>query len=194
MMNRKYKILPHIFLPQYNKSLYIDSNILIGRNPLDLANKYLHDQDFLLPKHWSRDCIYDEARACIKLGKSGFDETCQQMKKYKKESFPANFGLGVNAIIFRNHNATNIKFLMDFWWKELNESVKRDQLCLAYVLWKSGVTFNYMDENVKNGNLYFRYNLHKKDKQEAITSKIKSKILRIYNRIYTLLYFKDSTE
>jgi hypothetical protein len=75
MMNRKYKILPHLFLSQYEWSLYVDANIAILSNPMDLANKYLSKYDMAVPKHFARDCVYDEAKECVILGKTKYDET-----------------------------------------------------------------------------------------------------------------------
>ncbi len=60
-----------------------------------------------------------------------------------------NFGLGENNILFRKHNSDNIIKLMNDWWEELNTQTKRDQLSLAYVLWKNGENFNFMDENAR---------------------------------------------
>lgn len=34
--------------------------------------------------------------------------------------------------------------IMDEWWEELCENSYRDQLSLAYVLWKNGKTIDYV--------------------------------------------------
>ncbi len=91
MMNRKYKILPHLFLSQYEWSLYVDANIAILGNPLELANKYLSMYDIAVPKYFARDCVYDEAKECVILGKTKHKETEMQMDKYKNEGFPKKF-------------------------------------------------------------------------------------------------------
>lgn len=161
MMNRKYKILPHLFLSEYKWSLYVDANIAILGNPFELANKYLSIYDMAVPKHFARDCVYDEAKECVILGKTKYDETKIQMDIYKKEGFPKNFGLGENNILFRKHNAETVIKLMNDWWDELNTQTKRDQLSLAYVLWKNGEKFNYIDESAR-GNKYFNLIPHRR--------------------------------
>lgn len=171
MMNRKYKILPHLFLNEYEWSLYVDANIAIVGNPLELANKYLSKYDMAVPKHFARDCVYEEAKECVILGKTKYDETQKQMNKYKNESFPKNFGLGENNILFRKHNSDNIIKLMNDWWNELNTQTKRDQLSLAYVLWKNGEKFNYMDESAR-GNKYFIIQLHSIHKKSGLFGKL----------------------
>ncbi|TCW60163.1 glycosyltransferase domain-containing protein [Treponema sp. J25] len=162
MMNRKYKVLPHLFLSEYEWSLYVDANIAILGNPLDLAKKYLSQYDMAVPKHFARECVYDEAKECVILGKTKYDETQKQMDKYKNEGFPKNFGLGENNILFRKHNSEKIMKLMNDWWHELNIHTKRDQLSLAYVLWKNGEKFYFMDESARGSN-YFRLKLHSCD-------------------------------
>lgn len=159
MMNRKYKILPHLFLSEYEWSMYVDANIKILNNPFDLASKYLTKYDFVMPKHFARDCIYEEAKECVILGKSKYDETQKQMNFYKEQGFPKNFGLGENNILFRKHNEKKVVKIMNDWWNELNTQTKMDQLSLAFVLWKNSEKFEYMDENAR-GNKYFKVKPH----------------------------------
>ncbi len=159
MMNRKYKILPHLFLSEYEYSLYVDANISILKNPSDLANKYLSKYDMAVPKHFARNCIYEEAKECVILGKTKYDETQKQIEKYKKDGFTVNFGLGENNILLRKHNSEKVIKLMNDWWNELNTQTKRDQLSLAYVLWKNGDKFFFMEESAR-GNKFFKIKLH----------------------------------
>ncbi|QKJ28032.1 DUF616 domain-containing protein [Aliarcobacter cibarius] len=176
MMNRKYKILPHLFLSQYEWSMYVDANIKILNNPFELANKYLAKHDFAMPKHFARDCIYEESKECVILGKSKYDETRKQMDNYKKEGFPKNFGLGENGILFRKHNSEKVVRLMNDWWEELNTHTKRDQLSLAYVLWKSGEKFSYMDESAREGKGYFEYVIHTTFRTRSFSQKVKDSL------------------
>lgn len=162
MMNRKYKIHPHLFLSEYEWSLYVDSNIAILRNPLELANKYFTKYDMVLPKHFARDCVYEEAKECVILGKITYEEAKKQIDSYRQEGFPEKFGLGENNILLRRHNEKKIIKLMNDWWSEINSHTKRDQLSLAYVLWKNGERFNYMDESPRESDYFFLF-AHLKD-------------------------------
>ena len=104
MINRKYKMFPNVFLPEYDISLYVDSNIFIKRNPVELLDKYLTHYDIALPKHFARNCIYEEAKEVIKLGKEKREIVEKQMSFYKKEGFPNDLGLTENNVILRKHN------------------------------------------------------------------------------------------
>lgn len=176
MMNRKYKILPHLFLSMYEWSLYVDANIAIIGNPFELANKYLIKYDMAVPKHFARDCMYEEAKECVVLGKTKYGETKKQMKSYREEGFLEKFGLGENNILFRKHNNEKVVKIMTDWWDELNTKTKRDQLSLAYVLWKNGEKFNFMDESARNGLGYFGYVQHNEFKNRNFFVKAKDKI------------------
>jgi hypothetical protein len=161
MMNRRYKLLPHLYLGDYEKSLYVDANVLVIGDPRPLFEKYLADHDMAVPKHPLRNCIYEEALACLRTGKSGFTETAAQMKQYKREGFPVEFGLAENNVILRNHNRENMIDLMNRWWNELNSQAQRDQLSLGYVLWTEGLAFNFMSENARNDSGFFKYQSHR---------------------------------
>jgi dephospho-CoA kinase len=183
MMNRRYKILPHLFLSEYEWSMYVDANILIRNNPFELANKYLSRYNFTMPKHFARDCVYNEAKECVILGKSKHDETKKQIDDYKKQSFPENYGLGENNILFRKHNSEKVIKIMKDWWEELNTQTKRDQLSLAYILWKNKEIFNYMEESARVGLGYFEYILHNESKNKTFFQKLKEKMTIIIKRI-----------
>jgi len=160
LMNRKYKILPHLYLSKYEQSLYLDANIMVLKNPLELANKYLIEYDIAMPKHFERNCLYEEAKECVILGKSKFGQTIKQIGEYQKKGFPQNYGLGENNILLRKHNSENVIKLMNDWWNELLTHTHRDQLSFAYVLWKNGKEYRFMEESSRDGNGFYEYVSH----------------------------------
>ncbi|WP_211006134.1 glycosyltransferase domain-containing protein [Pectobacterium versatile] len=184
ILNRYYKFKPHLFFSDYNSSLYIDSNIAIIKNPYDLKIKYLSNSDFLAPKHFLRDCIYEEAKECIILKKYNTEEIILQLRKYKLAGMPQKFGLAENNIILRNHNKSAVINLMELWWQEIQNMTKRDQLSLAYVLWSNDQKFNYMNESSRGNDEYFRYLEHKKTMCDSVIAKIKNKIEFELRRYY----------
>lgn len=196
MMNRRCKILSHLFLSEYEWSLYVDANIAILGNPLDLATKYLTKYDMVVPKHFARDCIYKEAKECLIVGKTKYYETKKQIVKYENEGLPAKFGLGENNIIYRKHNSKKIINLMNNWWDELNTQTKRDQLSLAYVLWKNGERFCFMDESARKGLGYFEYINHNSFRNRNFLQRAKDSLrVRIMAKVIHFLiknrYLRD---
>ena len=73
-LSRIYKILPHIYLPEYDHSLYIDGNFKIIGDVEEYINQYSNNASMLCFKHPQRTCIYDEAEICIKLKKDSPDQ------------------------------------------------------------------------------------------------------------------------
>jgi len=166
--NRKYKILPHRFFPNYEYSLYVDGSVIIQVNDIrGLVEKYLHDHSWAVYSHPERDCIYDEARVCTEAGKDGREIIEKQIEKYKKEGYPAHSGLTENSILLRRHNASDTVSLSEAWWLEFEQFSRRDQLSFNYVAWKQNFCYALIDgflwdnENFKYNNEHFKIKPHK---------------------------------
>ena len=184
MMNRKYKILPHLFLSEYDSSVYVDTNITIKSDITKLAQGYLKNSDFLVTKHVLRDCVYQEARVNVALGKAKLKDVFNQMSCYSQFGFPKRFGLGENNIILRNHNSNTVISTMEDWWKELNTFTQRDQLSLAYVLWKNNNKFQFINESSRIENAFFSFVEHNCNH----TGKFKLKKKLMFKFYYLLTY------
>lgn len=183
MMNRRYKILPHLFFPEYERSLYIDANITILKNPKELSDRYLSRFDFVAPKHFARDCVYDEAKECIVLMKDKTKNIKKQMQRYKEAGFPSRFGLSENNILLRRHLKESVMHLMVSWWQELQKETKRDQLSLPYAMWKSGLEYQFMEETSRQGKGYLDYSLHKDFIDRPFVNKLKDKLQFGFRRL-----------
>lgn len=135
VLNRKIKILPYIYLNNYDYSIYIDGNIQIIADVMPLILK-MKDSSLGVHTHAIRDCIYREANGVELLKKANPEKVKEQINRYKAEGFPEHFGLFQNSILIRNHNSVIGRRLMDLWWKEYSEELTRDQLSLPYAIWK----------------------------------------------------------
>lgn len=161
MMNRQRKILPHLFLSEYDYSLYVDANIGITGDPCDLKEKYLNFYDMAIPDHFLRNDVFEEANVVLRSGRIRLLPTIMQMRKYYTEGYHSQNGLTENNIIFRRHTL-EVKNIMLKWWEELNSFEKRDQLCLGYILWKSdGIKFTKINESSRIKDSIFIYYEHK---------------------------------
>lgn len=146
MKNRLIKMKPHKFLSDFDRSLYIDGNVVLQKDVNEIFQKY-SDEKMVVPSHPDRDCIYEEAEALKNTSKGDDDKISRQMKRYKEEDFPKNYGLSANRIILREHNNPEVVELMKDWWRELFNGAKRDQLSLSYVTWINEFEISYMEEN-----------------------------------------------
>lgn len=162
LMNRMFKWLPHKFLEKYEISLYIDGNIMPLQNLDPLVEKYLTKFLFVAPKHPTK-CVYHDSSSCVALDKSSLHDTFDQMKYYKQEGFPENFRFfSENSVLLRKHNKDEVIELMESVWDNLLRwKTKRDQLSLAYCIWKLNIDFfSLMDERMTNENKFFKRVTH----------------------------------
>jgi hypothetical protein len=171
--NRRYKMLPHLYLPEYERGLYVDGNIRIVSDPTPLFGKYLDHDLLALPRHPERTCAYQEARRCVERGLVDAQTVEAQMSRYAAEGFPENWGLTANGIILRRHLDPAVAALMEAWWKEYSGGGRRDQLSLPYLIWKSGIGMAWMEESALSGsNRYFRLTLHAGSKRTSLAGRL----------------------
>lgn len=112
-----YKILPHRFLSEYKASLYVDSNIILKKNMSQIIRHYTTLSNISIPKHFMRNCIYEEALFCLrtnKIDKIIYERLINQY--YLLNKFPKGYGMGENNIIIRKHNSPEIIEAMEQWW------------------------------------------------------------------------------
>lgn len=137
--NRWHKLNPHLALPEYEHSVYIDANAeVVSKAFFDMIDNVIHNDGLIaLSKHPDRDCIYDELQACIDLSKDDPTVMNQQIKYIKESGYPAHNGLYANFLIYRQHTNSQVIVAMDKWWKMVSTMSRRDQLSLPFVLWQS---------------------------------------------------------
>lgn len=170
--NRRYKILPHEYLPDYESSLYVDANIRILLDPNPLFEKYLKHGVIAIPKHQDRNCAYAEAQSCIKRGIVNKEVTNRQMETYAEEGFPENFRMTENGIIFRKHNQKGVPELMRSWWMEYCNGGRRDQLSLPYLIWKHKIDVQEVIEGPRIHSKFFSIELHESDKSKSLMTRL----------------------
>ena len=129
------KILPHLFLEEYETSVWVDGSIEVLGNIHKFLDTYLKNY-FAISKHPDRICIYDEGEAIVHLNKDTRENVDAQTAKYKSLNYPKNHGLIMSGIIARKHNHKKCIELANVWWAEVREHSKRDQMSFNYAAWK----------------------------------------------------------
>lgn len=134
--NAKYcKILPHQLLSAYESSIWIDGNFELRPALNDLFQAFLKaDEVLMLFRHRRRNCIYEEAKECLRWGKDASDVINRQMMEYKRLGHPEGWGLFMGGFLMRKHNSITCAKVMQDWWKEIEAHSVRDQLSLPVVL------------------------------------------------------------
>ena len=136
---RQIKILPHKFLPEYDLTVWHDGNITQQKDIKRLISNMSFD--YLLMKHPSRTCIYQEANAVTDMNLDDKTIVEKQMNTYRKEGIPSNEGMVQTGVMFRKKTKEVVAFCED-WLKEVLSGSRRDQLSFNYVKWKHSLPVN----------------------------------------------------
>lgn len=189
-LSRYVKLNPHIALPDYEYSVWLDSNLLIVSSDFyNLVKKHILKRTLWGGiKHPYRNCIYQDAICCIKEGRDWYFNINKNIKLLKKDKFPRNYGLFENNLIFRMHLDTNIVKIDEMWWHLYLYASKRDQMSLFYVFWKMNFQPDFFFQNEFNTRNHksLRYIPHTSD---SIT-KLSIRFRIIYNYIWYVFLFK----
>lgn len=131
---RFYKLNPQLVLPKHKTSIWIDGSLLPRVKIRDLVN-WFGDAEYGVRKHPGWDCIYKEAKAILGYGYDDVEVIRRVVARYRDERYPENYGLHETGVLIRKSNTENMNF-DKFWWKEVNENSKRDQMSFDYLRWK----------------------------------------------------------
>ena len=173
---KRFKILPHRYLSEYEYSIFIDGNMTVVGDVNKLVDEYLNDSNVAFFSHNSnsldgRKCVYDEAKTIFQLGEKNMRISPErgmlnykdnpnlikgQIEKYQLLGYPSKNGLITGMVILRRHNEDDCIRAMEDWWTEIKYNSKRDQLSFNYIAWKNNLKFNYIDGDSRNNKYFLR--------------------------------------
>jgi hypothetical protein len=148
---KRIKVLPHLFLHEYEISIWIDSSLQFKREiDLDeLVDGFLRSSNLMrVRRHPYRQCIYQEAEEVVRLGLDTWENVVSVIGPYRREHFPRNFGLAEPNFILRKHNAPPLVQFSNEWWVRVRDFSRRDQLSFNYVLWRTPIDVSFIDDRV----------------------------------------------
>ena len=188
-LSRYAKLLPHNVIPEYEWSVWLDSNLVIEDDKFYfIVNKCIERGELWNGiYHPLTDCIYEDMKKCLVGAKIKYKEIKGLLNFLRKEDFPRHEGLFENNVILRKHNEPKIIEIDEAWWSFFVDFVRRDQLSLFYIFWKKKFCPGLLlpkDENTHNSS-YFTFIPHKKP---SIKKRIVNKIIRWQN-ILTIRLF-----
>lgn len=159
MEAKRYKILPHIFVPS-EITVWIDANVFLRTDKKVLVENLLGDNDMVLFKHPYRNTAYEEFETLKKEERFKIpwlqEKLALQEERYRSEGFDGGKLYECNFIIRRNNEKVNT--LMNAWWAEITAWQWRDQVSLPYVIWKYGkdIKISEINGNIRD-NKMFKY-------------------------------------
>lgn len=136
--SRRPKLLPHLYLADYDISLYVDANIVFHDDPSRLAEA-LGWPVFAAAAHPYRDNPYDEVAECVAQGKAPAAVLEAQAAAYRAEGLPGDAALYENNVLLRRHNDPVAVALDEAWWEEFRRFPHRDQISLPMACRRTGI-------------------------------------------------------
>jgi hypothetical protein len=153
--SRIHKIAIHQYVDT-EYSIWIDGNLKLLKPPEEIVERYLKDHDFAVFFHSVRDCIYDEAITCAKIGAENAEVLIEQVKTYEDRGFAKHKGLCECGFLLRR-NTPKVEAFNNAWWSEYCRFSKRDQISFMYAAEKAGLRINVIKERwYQVENRYFR--------------------------------------
>lgn len=140
--SRIHKLLIHKY-SDADVTIWIDGNIKLLISPDEIVEKHLQNYDMVMFQHGGRDCIYDEAIACAKLGLDDPEIIIEQAKHYEDDEFAKHKGLCSGYFIVRRNNEKTRQF-NEYWWADYCRYSRRDQIALMPALDRAGININIL--------------------------------------------------
>jgi hypothetical protein len=150
---RAHKLRPDLHLPDAEISLWLDGNFEVACDLDELVDRYLADADIAFHRHPQRDCVYEEALACIERGKDDAEVVARQVLGYAAQGVPAHAGLPATGVVLRRHTRRIARF-NERWEGEVQRGSRRDQLSVMYALETEQIAVAYFDSELWNGPLF----------------------------------------
>lgn len=140
-LSRFVKINPYLALPEYEYSLWMDSNLqIVGLELKYRLEELIHSGSLMaFVAHPIYNCIYEDAFKCIWDGKDSYFTIKKQINYLRSQGYPLGKGLYENNLIFRKHLHHLNVLVSESWWKLYLTYSKRDQLSLCYVFWANHI-------------------------------------------------------
>ena len=136
--NRFYKMHPDLVFQDYDYSIYIDGNVKVISDLTPYIYK-LKSSGIGMHRHSQRCCAYDELDALLIAYKAKRKDVNKYQCYLKENGFPRNYGLLECNVIVREHHNSICKTIMEQWWEQFEQGLKRDQVSLPYVLYKNNI-------------------------------------------------------
>lgn len=147
-----YKVIPDLFLSEYEVILWIDGNIQLKKSVPFLIRKYLQDCDIAVFKHHKREGITEEANICAALGKDKKEILQEQISAYSQD-----LKLYECPVILRKNNKKTRAFNYA-WWAHITRYSRRDQISFTKAAEQAGIKIGLFEGNILDNEIVERAN------------------------------------
>jgi len=144
VLNAKiYKMLPHLFFPDYKSYMWVDANIFLVEKEEYYFEKYLNGYDMAIFKHPWRSTIAEELS---ELRKTNYYHLIPEVEEQVKTYGDITGLYEANMIMRLNNDKMNTVF--ERWWSHVCRWQYRDQISLPFVL-SEDISINVLTGNIR---------------------------------------------
>ena len=165
LMARWAKTHPHVLLPDYAASVWIDGNVALLDGSLFHAVrlKAASEVQYSGVPHPERDCTYAEAHKCYDMKYLNAGGLLRVWLFLLLAGLPRHAGLMESNLVFRRHLDPAVVAFDELWWDRILHLSRRDQLSLMVTLRQSRLTWDdqFLDGMNTRNHPGFKYLLHK---------------------------------
>jgi hypothetical protein len=133
------KVNPHLYLGDYDLSLYIDNTVELLIDPEEVIGRiWMKDRIFSVPLHSFRNTLQEEFIEVVKWGLDDYSRVWEQNNHYIFEApeIMIRQPLWTGLLVREHHDPRAIK-IAEQWSQQILRYSRRDQLSLPYVLNKN---------------------------------------------------------
>lgn len=157
------KILPHLFLPPHDWSVWVDGNAGLEVEPGELVEMMLHP-DVAVARH-PRQPLRSEFKAVVDRGLVERGDAGRHMAALERRTLPEapvlDSTLYACTVVLRR-NDPHVNAFNERWWALYCAGARRDQLSFPEAYWEADL--QEMGTYTPTGNRYFWRRPHKNTK------------------------------
>jgi hypothetical protein len=143
---RDLKIRPHVHLPDFDSSLYIDNTVLLTVPPERLFERDFVSSGFSLPHHSGRSTTLDEFLEVSRLGLDDQGRIFEQLNHYTVDCPEVLEEKPYwTAILLRDHRSSAVQTMSEIWAAHVHRYSRRDQLSVNIAFRRACLTPDVME-------------------------------------------------
>lgn len=155
ILSRLPKLCPHLFFQGYDWVIYLDNNARFRLDPARIVRRVVKEHPHqpagrYLFRHRRRDCAWDEADECLRLGYMSPEQYAQVTGIFRQGEFPRHAGLFVNTCLIQRMGDPATDGLNVAWYGSLSSHTRRDQVMLPWLLASRACPYRVLSAPVKS--------------------------------------------
>ncbi|MFH0772949.1 MAG: glycosyltransferase domain-containing protein [bacterium] len=171
---KQFKLLPHLFFPEYTHSLWVDASIVIKTDDMkSWLDPHIARNNFTVFQN-THPTLSEEIQYLKDAKKVRPEDLDRQIAQYTQEGLSLTTSMVDGSTILRAHNNPDVIKFDELWWDQICKHTLRDEVSFAYVKWKLCFNNGTFDHPSRHNNpwVYVRNHRIEEVPLEGVVSKI----------------------